>query len=228
MSRDGRDTDPPGPVAVREHQPFGGLTHPLVPGVLDASGPTTERFPMRLRHALPLIAAPALLGLAAVPAGAVPAPAGHTDIVELECSSVGGQASYELGSHLGTTHVEPADIGGFEFVFPAASASTTFDGSGWVIDAEADAGVPDIGLTYEVAPGAESVCADGVDIAISGATFNGATSVALSQANDHVHGTWRLAAPSATAINRSLSFTVSTDDSAFSGVISPVKFVVGS
>ena len=148
-------------------------------------------------------------------------PAGHNDVVELECT--------ELGSHLGGQHVAPADIGDHRATFPASSAGVSHTGGAWVVDADLDSSLPDLGFSYEVAAGAESVCADSVTITLdSGVTFGGSSTVTLTQAADHVHGAWRLPAASATATSYAVSLDVETGDGAFAETLSPLNITAGS
>lgn len=156
-------------------------------------------------------------------------PAGHNDVVELECTDAGGAASYELGSHLGGQHVSPADIGNHRATFPASSVGVSHTGGAWVVDADLDSSLPDLGFSYEVAAGAESVCADSVTITLdSGVTFGGSSTVTLTQAADHVHGEWRLPAASATATSYAVSLDVETGDGAFAETLSPLNITAGS
>lgn len=158
--------------------------------------------------ALALVASPAL--------AATPAPAGHNDIIEIECSANG---DIEFGSHIGGVHVAPEDLDDWEFVFPSG-AGVSYASGAWAIDAELNSALPDLGFNDE----AESALCSDIAIDITGATFNGQSTVVLTP-NEHVHGIWSVPAASSAPLTASIEFEVSSDDE--SVVYAPAAFVIG-
>lgn len=165
-----------------------------------------------------------LLGITATPAIAADVTTGHVDIVEIECID----GVYDVGSHVGDTHVDPADIGGYDFVldrsasggnvvYNATSASHTVTGGG-----TADDFIPDLGFAYE-ASGAGCAPTLVVSWSASGAgavRFNGNTSVTLSQ-NQHAHGTWTYTG--ATSSTATYAYAIAFDVPALGESIDPVN-----
>lgn len=158
-------------------------------------------------------------------AHAADAPAGHTDIVEIECGLDGVP---EFGSHIGGTHYDPDQLDDWTFRYPASSAAVSHGSGAWSVDADLDANVPDAGFNYEVVAGAEGVCPEEVVVTIlnEDVTFEGSDTVTLGQ-NEHQHGVWSFASASATQQTYNVGFDADAG-AAGTATYDAAEFVVGS
>ncbi|WP_029069241.1 hypothetical protein [Jonesia quinghaiensis] len=140
---------------------------------------------------------------------------GHIDIVEIECVN----GDYEVGAHVGDTHVHGDEIGDYNFIIDRSSSggyvtySSALDRYRVTGGGNADDYIPDFGFAYE-ATGAGCASTLTVNWATTGpgsVTFNGGTAVTLSQ-NSHTHGTWVYngATSGTTAYDYTINFSVPT------------------
>lgn len=159
-----------------------------------------------------------------------PVTSGHVDIVEVECE----EGVYEVVSHIGTSHVEPEDIGSYQFILDESASNGYVEwqpitlGYGYYKASTGNDGdLPDIGFVYE-AEGEGCAAQIGVDLVnVNGpaVTFNaevngvpgyGITStltgarLALTGTGGthHVHGDWFYGPVTHTTQSFSVGFNV--------------------
>lgn len=170
---------------------------------------------------------------------AATAPVGHSDIVEVVCDANG---DFELTSDIVGTDAPSGtgagQLGTYTFDYDASAQIpyVSYSGGDWVIaggTSGSEAVIADLGFHYEFDDA--DICPETITIGISvqsgsAVTFNGSTSVVLTQTAPHVHGTWRIDDPdnnSATSTSSVVHFPVSGSGVGSIGTVWPATINVG-
>lgn len=192
-----------------------------------------------IKSGIGVLSVGALAFAATVPASAQTViPDGHVDIVEVTGQNGGYEVETHIESSAGHFHVDPANIGNYEFVIDLGNANATWDGDVVTIPSGVnDAVVTDFGFNYH-GSGDDAVIQwfEADDAAVTfegddaGYVADGTAVPYVLEAGEHEHGAWTYEVDDASDAEHEfeLSFVVTVDDNLID-VVTPVSVtLVGS